>query len=868
MLYVILIAIIIVLYRNNQDLKEEKKELEERTSKIKKFCPQCGFDLYKKTVNNTPIQENTFIIEEKESNIINETKPKYTDKEIKNSLILIVGSILVIISALLFLTTTWNITHNFLKTLIIVLMLFIFFTASYIADKILNLKQTSKAFYYIALAYLPILFFSISLFSLFGKYFSIYGLGRYVYFMISSTIVTIIYYEQAKKKESKLLSIASIIFSFCSILFLGFSISSNISFVILTLCLYTTTLGILYQKNIFYLNEEIHKKTLLVIIPSLIVIISYNNIWNMIFSSTKITDIILEIIMLYNIFFIEKNINEYPIFKYIYPVYILSICFNISFLFNLLIIKQIIMIIGMILVYIHDLLRKKDIQIESYIEVLICSIFLYITSLINIVNTNTVLPSYVIMIITAILSFIDYYSKKDETYYFSEKIFSSALMISIIDLIISNHLPIIIIEYISIIFIIYSLLIKNDINLKKSFYWVGNLTFIIISIAGYHYNFSWFIAYILYSFISLYLSTKESNIYRIPGYIYINFAILTLKNELSIEVISIVLSLTTIALILVEQLYKKIDDELNQKYILFQYIASSILLIYLEPSIVCYMLLLLLSISYIYYVKYHKWSDRYMSLPYLFLIPHLYLKEVYILSNINYLYCLSIAFITLFIILTYKKKQNLYIIFFYVYAYLHIQKFTPSHYVSLFIITLGTYIAYRIKTEKTKDIYKATLYTCGMIFIQLIIKDLQLENIISPRYATYLIWIPFITRNIIKKYNEGYKSLEYIGYIIINLAAISNYKSEIDGIIFVCILTIIVICSYLYKIGPIFLVSLIAILVNVLLLTRTFWLSIPWWLYILIIGGVLIVFAIYNEINSKKAKEERITDKIKRNLDL
>ena len=37
MLYVILIAIIIVLYRNNQDLKEEKKELEERiTDKIKR----------------------------------------------------------------------------------------------------------------------------------------------------------------------------------------------------------------------------------------------------------------------------------------------------------------------------------------------------------------------------------------------------------------------------------------------------------------------------------------------------------------------------------------------------------------------------------------------------------------------------------------------------------------------------------------------------------------------------------------------------------------------------------------------------------------------------------------------------------------
>ena len=130
-------------------------------------------------------------------------------------------------------------------------MLFVFLTASHIADKYLKLKQTSKAFYYIALAYLPILFLSISLFSLFGKYFSIYGLGKYIYFTICSVIITIIYYEQSKERESQLIGIASIIFSFLSVLFLSLSINNNISFLILMLCIYNTILNILYQQNIF-----------------------------------------------------------------------------------------------------------------------------------------------------------------------------------------------------------------------------------------------------------------------------------------------------------------------------------------------------------------------------------------------------------------------------------------------------------------------------------------------------------------------------------------------------------------------------------------------------------------------------------------
>ena len=36
------------------------------------------------------------------------------------------------------------------------------------------------------------------------------------------------------------------------------------------------------------------------------------------------------------------------------------------------------------------------------------------------------------------------------------------------------------------------------------------------------------------------------------------------------------------------------------------------------------------------------------------------------------------------------------------------------------------------------------------------------------------------------------------------------------------------------------------------ILTRMFWLSIPWWVYLLLVGSILIGFAIRNEMVEKK----------------
>ena len=90
--------------------------------------------------------------------------------------------------------------------------------------------------------------------------------------------------------------------------------------------------------------------------------------------------------------------------------------------------------------------------------------------------------------------------------------------------------------------------------------------------------------------------------------------------------------------------------------------------------------------------------------------------------------------------------------------------------------------------------------------------------------------------------------------LLIFVFAIGVYTSEADGIIFVLFIVGLVMYSYMKKYGAIFIVSIMAILLNAILLTREFWLSIPWWIYLLLIGGILIGFAIKNESDDKKEK--------------
>ena len=78
----------------------------------------------------------------------------------------------------------------------------------------------------------------------------------------------------------------------------------------------------------------------------------------------------------------------------------------------------------------------------------------------------------------------------------------------------------------------------------------------------------------------------------------------------------------------------------------------------------------------------------------------------------------------------------------------------------------------------------------------------------------YLTCLYLITRTILKPTGDSYKPLEYMGTIAIYLVALYSYADILDAMIFIGLLLILVILGYVKKVGPLFVISLIGIIIN------------------------------------------------------
>ena len=124
--------------------------------------------------------------------------------------------------------STWNSISNIIKTVVLVLLIAVFFGASKIAKEKFKLEKASNTFFYLAMAYIPICFISCSVFSLFGKYLSIYGDGKYTYLAVSMVITSGIYYLNYRIRKSIPLLYGSLLSQICSIILFGLIFEENI----------------------------------------------------------------------------------------------------------------------------------------------------------------------------------------------------------------------------------------------------------------------------------------------------------------------------------------------------------------------------------------------------------------------------------------------------------------------------------------------------------------------------------------------------------------------------------------------------------------------------------------------------------------
>ncbi|MEK4563885.1 hypothetical protein MKX54_04250 [Alkalihalobacillus sp. FSL R5-0424] len=92
-----------------------------------------------------------------------------------------------------------------------------------------------------------------------------------------------------------------------------------------------------------------------------------------------------------------------------------------------------------------------------------------------------------------------------------------------------------------------------------------------------------------------------------------------------------------------------------------------------------------------------------------------------------------------------------------------------------------------------------------------------------------------------------------LGFIVMSLSTLAN--QTLYGSLTLSILAVLAILAGFYlKYAAYFITGVVALLVNTLYATRTFWASVPWWVYLMAGGAILIGFATYQEL--KKREED------------
>ena len=870
MVYLILIIILFVLYFDNKSLKKEIQNLREIISKQKNFCPKCGHNLNDAFISSPNISPTVFSESAFTNNQIHSDtekmpvtqKNKLSSQEFKNSLILITGAVLIIIAAISFLISTWYTSANYLKTFILIIMFLVFGGSSFIAQKYLKLNQTSKVFFYIAMSYIPIIFLSIGLFGLLGDYLSFNGEGRYIYLLFSCLLISFIYILTMQKKNSVFISILGIYFEILSVIFFVLIFTNKLSIILFGLVIYSIALNLLYLNKQYYFNIDIHKKVSTIItfaISTVSILFRFNE--NIL--TPEIYPVLLHLFMIYNLYILFIKINkEEDLFNIVYPIllYFVSIEFSL-FLNKGFFVTQLCIIATSIIIYFIDYIRSKKTVVSGYI---ISSIAYLITYLISLFKGENIIFSYLFILIYLLYSFINYiYSDK------SKEIISYLISISLcglfMDFVLSNNLSLLILP------VIYSSVVlgskyylSNDFVIKNPIFIVGNIFLNISTIFALADNEINLYALAFISIISslVYLILAISNKkYKYIFYLYVNIASFTLFNALNIQNIYVyAFPIALILNILFNTLLLNEDDDYSLIFLTIEYIFSSIYLFSLNS----YLLLVIHIIStllYYYYLKKQN-CDKYMYyIPYVGLSMVLYLNSNLYINELNAMSIFSILFIAILSYLACKNKDfDQLTIMSFIAVMLHVIILSNNKYFGVSLSIIYFVLLYLVKK---KDLFKAAIYISITILLEFIITDLGLSNITVMLMTPYMILMLLITRTILFKFVSSYKVFEYLGSTLINLIAMFNYADQTDGMVYLILLLVLIIFGYIAKVGPVLLTSLAFIILNVLLLTKEFWISLPWWIYLLFIGAVLIIFAMRNEISNKKASGllEDIKDK-------
>lgn len=118
--------------------------------------------------------------------VVPEKQVDYREKRMQGSMV--VGVLLILVSALIFATTTWQVMPQIMKVMLIASVSLVFYVASYFSRKKFDLEITSIAFYQLGCFFTPVAILCVGFFELLGTLFTLRGNGVYVVQLVMAIV--------------------------------------------------------------------------------------------------------------------------------------------------------------------------------------------------------------------------------------------------------------------------------------------------------------------------------------------------------------------------------------------------------------------------------------------------------------------------------------------------------------------------------------------------------------------------------------------------------------------------------------------------------------------------------------------------------
>lgn len=848
----IIIILIVIINDKNKELNKLKKENNLLHINIKNMA----------TILNEKNKSKQEIIpdikQQQEEVLETKTIPKEKDR---NNLILITGSILIVLAAILFLTSTWNVLPNIIKVITVFFLVFIFLGLSYYAKHNLNILKTAKAFFYIAMIYIPISLISIAPLGLLGKTLQS-GKYLFLYLAITSIITSIIYFFSSKKEEK--LSYANYLFQLLSVLFFLIFLDVNYQVYFLGFTIYNIAILI---KNIYFetaISKQIENilhitlTILLTLLSSLLIIIGITepseNIPIIDLTIPYFITMFLQLII--SIYYGRKENYHHALV----PVYAILLIGTLTLKLDLsLFIQQIIMLVTLTLLYIRLELDLKNTTSLDWIVIIISFASLFIANMLS----NYLWLAITLITVTIFINIYRYLKEK-----WTVHITLSIWLIAFLFYLVTYTLNLSFQEFVlslTIIEIVKCILmkkvnkekLKDIIELNTNIILIPCLIIFAIDniLDGGSKNFLIPLIITITTFLNYHNSKKSYHL--LITYFAFSIFLEAIVNIIPIEIPKYLsFTITSLLLITIKLLSKK--KLIEFKNYLSIYVFALLSVTFLDKGI-NYILIIITILLTLFYNKKIEHNKILENTSYVFLTILLFTEKV-VLYDIELNPLLSLIMIIIWMKDSYLAKQRLTTDFISpAYIILNHIMYPLNTYYTIILLIIWSFTNMD-KNKKYPNIIRVCFYlTCLWLY------ETIFSNFNRPTVFTilgYLLTLFLITQTIIKKKEkESANILEYLGTIILFAIAIAQYKNQLDGIIFVTFLLLTTILSYYKKISSLFYLSIIFILINIFSLTIEFWTSLPWWLYILVVGIILIIFATNNELQ-KSVKKQKILEKL------